>query len=441
MFVIGTQWVLALGTAPGDDTRRKGGAVGNGNEDLLAGRYLVGEVLGSGGAARVHRAWDTRLGRPVAVKTFRGVPDPVELQRFDNEGHTMATLSHPVLVEVYDSGVDGSRPYIVLQLIEGRTLRNRIADGPLPVAETARLGGRLAEALAYVHAQGVTHRDIKPSNVLLDQDGLPYLTDFGVARLTGSRRITESNQMVGTAAYLAPEQVRGSDVDTPADVYALGLVLIECLTGVPEYQGSDIESAVARLHRPPAVPQHLPDELALLLTRMTALNPRRRPSAREVADSLAGASDPTLAEFDLLPWSDERYPTAPTRRLATAAPRRPFAMAAAGLVAVAGFAAWSVSGTAASVSPPAAVPESQTTTPTATTPTTTTTTPAPPVAPSSTTDQQAPPRTTAAPPPAAPDTTVVVVARDTAADNPNKGRQQSGRPVHAADPRKGKPDR
>ncbi|MGW5049531.1 serine/threonine-protein kinase [Actinokineospora sp. NPDC004072] len=275
--------------------------------ELIAQRYQLGELIGSGGAARVHRAWDTRLARPVAVKIFRGAPDGIDLARFGNEARTLAALSHPGLVDVYDAGADDP-PYVVLQLIEGRTLRERIAEGPLGTAETRRLGARLADVLAYVHGQGVIHRDIKPSNILLDAADTPYLADFGVARITGAERITASNQMVGTAAYLAPEQVRGAEVGPGADIYALGLVLLECLTGVPEYQGTDVESAVARLHRPPAIPPTLPDELVHLLSRMTSLVPHRRPTAAECAAALSDSPTEPLA----LPWSTE--PETPTRR-------------------------------------------------------------------------------------------------------------------------------
>ncbi|MGX7826241.1 serine/threonine-protein kinase [Actinokineospora sp. 24-640] len=352
--------------------------MGHVDGELLAGRYLMGEVLGSGGAARVNRAWDTRLDRAVAVKTFRGVPDTVELRRFDNEIRTLATLSHPGLVEVYDSGMNGRRPYVVLELIEGGTLRDRIAEGPLSPAETARLGGRLAEALAYVHEQGVTHRDVKPSNILLDAGGRPHLVDFGVARLLGSEHITASNQMVGTAAYLAPEQVRGDVVDTRADIYALGLVLLECVTGLPEYQGGDVESAIARLHRPPAIPPDLPPVMVRLLALMTALSPARRPTARACAEALERVPAPadTRVELDFFPWADDAWPDATWSdagglddrelddkgakdsaggRAGAPARRRPLA-AALGLVAAAAITVWGVAGSVHSEMPTSAVP-------------------------------------------------------------------------------------
>ncbi|RDI34428.1 serine/threonine-protein kinase [Lentzea flaviverrucosa] len=253
---------------------------------LLSGRYEVGELLGAGGMADVYRAWDTRLRRHVAVKLFRPGSDTADDKRFENEIRTLASLSHPGLVHVHDAATDDDSPFVVLQLVEGRTLRDRIVDGPLPVEEGRRLGAELADALAYVHAHGVVHRDIKPSNVLLDHHDRPHLADFGLARLIGATRLTRADQLVGTAAYLAPEQVRGEEIHHAVDIYALGLVLLECLTGQREYQGSEIEAAVARLHRQPAIPDELPEDLRRLLTLMTSLSPRRRPTAAQCAHAL-----------------------------------------------------------------------------------------------------------------------------------------------------------
>jgi serine/threonine protein kinase len=258
---------------------------------LLADRYRLGRVLGSGGMGDVHRAWDTRLGRFVAVKVFRASLDAVSARRFDGEARTLAALSHPGLVSVFDAGTDGDSTFLVLQLVDGRTLHNRIGDGPLSPEEVRSLGAHLADALAYVHAHDVVHRDVKPSNILLDADGDAYLADFGLARLTGATRLTGTGEMMGTAAYLAPEQVRGKDLGCPVDVYALGLVLLECLTGHREYEGGEVESAVARLHRPPDIPEDLPPDLARLLTRMTALTPRRRPTALQCAQLLRAGAD------------------------------------------------------------------------------------------------------------------------------------------------------
>ncbi len=247
--------------------------------DLLAGRYRLAEVIGIGGMAQVYRARDRALDRFVAVKVFRRDSDLADRRRFDAEVRILRSLDHPGLVPIHDSGIHDTHSFLVLGLVDGPTLRHAIADGPLPLERVRRLGANLADALACVHGNEIVHRDIKPSNILLTRDDRAVLADFGLARLLGSPRLTSSSRMTGTAAYLAPEQVAGVEVGCPADIYALGLVLLECLSGKPEYEGTDIETAVARLHRPPAVPRDLPDDLVRLFSLMTALAPRRRPDA------------------------------------------------------------------------------------------------------------------------------------------------------------------
>ncbi|MFT7841728.1 protein kinase [Saccharothrix sp. BKS2] len=265
-------------------------------ETLLAGRYRLDRLIGCGGMADVHRAWDLELGRAVAVKVFRPGDDLTAGRRFDNEARVLAGLSHPGLVPVHDAGRDQGLAFVVLALVEGGTLRDRLAAGPLVPDEVRALGVRLAEALEHVHSCGVVHRDVKPSNVLVDTAGTAYLADFGLARLVDATRLTRADQIVGTAAYLAPEQVRGGPTGPAADVYALGLVLLECLTGRREYDGGEIEAAVARLHRAPHVPADLPPDLAELLRRMTATDARDRPTAAECARALiAGATFPGAA--------------------------------------------------------------------------------------------------------------------------------------------------
>ena len=290
------------------------------SDELLADRYRLDGILGAGGMAEVHRAWDTRLRRFVAIKLFQLGTDAVARRRFDNEIRTLACLSHPGLVSVYDAGTSDRTAFVVLQLVNGLTLHDRINRGPLSPAETRRVGARLADALAYVHALGVVHRDVKPSNILLDSKGNAYLADFGLARLTSSTHLTQTGQLVGTAAYLSPEQVRGGEIGGAADVYALGLVLLECLTGQREYQGTEVEAAVARLHRPPAVPRDLPADLVRVLSLMTSLSPRRRPSAVECARILrdeagsaaipAAVVDQDEVEDD---WIEQHAALAPTR--------------------------------------------------------------------------------------------------------------------------------
>ncbi len=261
---------------------------------VLAGRYVLGDLLGKGGMGEVRRGWDRVLGRPVAVKLVRGESEA--LRRFGHEVRVLAGLDHPGLVPVFDAGADGPVSFVVMRLIEGRTLREELESGPLGLERVRELGIALAEALDHVHARGVVHRDVKPGNVLLDRDGRPHLADFGLARRLDTPHLTRSNRIMGTAAYLAPEQVRGEEVSAATDVYALGLLLLECLTGRREYPGGTADAAVARLHRPARIPSDLPDDLTRLLALMTSLVPRRRPTALACAHALRHRETPTAVD-------------------------------------------------------------------------------------------------------------------------------------------------
>ncbi|WP_225978562.1 serine/threonine-protein kinase [Gandjariella thermophila] len=289
---------------------------------MLGGRYRLGAPLGAGGMAVVHRGLDTRLQRVVAIKVFRTDADGAGQRRFDEEARLLASLEHPGLVTVFDAGMQDGCAYLVMQLINGHTLREEIAHGPLPAVRVALLGARIADTLTHVHSRDVVHRDVKPSNILLDADGRPYLADFGISLLAGGNRLTSSNKLIGTVGYLAPEQVRGQTIGPAADVYALGLVLLECLTGRPEYVGGDVEAAVARLSRPPHVPDTVPEALGRLLRAMTDGRPELRPDAAGCAEALATALDalsrgtgypaaPAGADVPTRPV--DRYPARPVR--------------------------------------------------------------------------------------------------------------------------------
>ncbi|MBC7373196.1 MAG: serine/threonine protein kinase [Frankiales bacterium] len=254
---------------------------------VVADRYLLTALLGRGGTAEVWRADDRALGRSVALKLVT-VPTDESAARAGEEARLLAKLSHPGLVPVYDAGTDErDRPWVVMELVEGETLSDTIKRGPISPQRSAQIGRSVAEALAYVHAQGLLHRDVKPGNVLMGEDGRVRLTDFGIARLVDAARVTSTGMMVGTASYLAPEQVAGEPVGPPADVYALGLVLLECLTGQREYAGSTVEVALARLQRQPSVPASLPDGWPGLLQAMTAREPAARPTPGAAAEELA----------------------------------------------------------------------------------------------------------------------------------------------------------
>jgi eukaryotic-like serine/threonine-protein kinase len=251
---------------------------------VVAGRYRLAGPLGQGAMANVYRAMDDRLDRDVAVKLFHSGQDAAVRARFGAEAQALARLSHPGLVSIFDAGVEGDRPYLVMQLVDGESLRDRLLAGPLNSDDVVLLGARLATALAHVHRNGIVHRDIKPSNIVLDSNSSPHLADFGIALLLDAARMTGSNEIMGTAAYLAPEQILGADVGAEADVYSLGLVLLECLTGELEYPGvSKVESALARLHRSPRMPEDISPVLGELLTAMTARDATDRPTSGDCA--------------------------------------------------------------------------------------------------------------------------------------------------------------
>jgi serine/threonine protein kinase len=292
---------------------------------LLDGRYRLGERLGGGAVAEVFRGFDERLQRPVAVKLFRG--DAAEqLQRHEAEMRTLASLEHHSLVSVYDAGEDHSRPYLVMQLVEGDTLGDELRRGPMEPERAARYGAALADALGYVHAQGFVHRDVKPANVLIAADGRVHLADFGIARLVDSAHVTRTGEVLGTPAYFAPEQVSGEPVGPAADIYALGVMLLECLTGRRPFEGTAMEVAMARLSRDPEVPATLPSGWRTLLPAMTARVPAQRPTAGQVADALrAIAAGEDVDRTVVMPRAAAATATQvlPATAVVTQAPRQP----------------------------------------------------------------------------------------------------------------------
>ncbi|MCU1595918.1 MAG: serine/threonine protein kinase [Frankiales bacterium] len=253
---------------------------------FIGGRYRLDELIGRGGTAEVWRATDTSLDRTVALKLVT-VPADESSARAADEARTLARLSHPSLVQVFDAGTDTSgRPWVVMELVQGETLADAIRRGPLAVRTINEIGLAVAEALDHVHSQGLVHRDVKPANVLMGRGGKTKLTDFGISKLVDAAKVTSTGFMVGTASYLAPEQVTGEPVGPPADIYALGLVLLEALTGQREYEGPAVEAAMARLHRPPTMPQAVPPSWVPLLTQMLAREPAARPTAAATARGL-----------------------------------------------------------------------------------------------------------------------------------------------------------
>ena len=230
----------------------------------------------------------------MAVKALsRG--EPVDRQRFDREARVLAGLTHPGLVAVSDAGEEEDDAlFMVLELIDGPTLSARLADGPMAGDEVRKVGGDLAATLAYVHSQGIVHRDIKPSNVFFDGTNRVRLGDFGIARLDDTTALTQTDTAIGTAAYMAPEQIEGRSATDRSDVYALGLVLLECLTGRHPFPGPAPASALARLSSDPEVPDDLPAPWPARLRSMTDRDPSRRPDAATVALTL-GDEAPAVA--------------------------------------------------------------------------------------------------------------------------------------------------
>ncbi|OAE01138.1 serine/threonine-protein kinase [Arthrobacter sp. OY3WO11] len=291
--------------------------------EVLGGRYRLGEVIGRGGMSSVYCARDENLGRDVALKLFAPqAPDADELKRQEAEIQLLATLNHPGLVTLFDAGIDTRipdepRPFLTMELVEGQDLRARIRHSTVPLEELAVIGAGIADALAYVHGLGVIHRDIKPGNILLVQirpgEPLrPKLTDFGIARIVDATRLTATGTMVGTAAYLSPEQALGKPLGPSTDIYSLGLVLLECIKGTVEYPGSAVESAVARLHRAPELPEDLPAEWADLIRSMTAIEPLERPAAADIESALRQALvSPASTPGELAPETTRVLPAMP----------------------------------------------------------------------------------------------------------------------------------
>ncbi len=263
--------------------------------ELIGGRYEVGSVIGRGGLSTVHRARDQALGRDVALKWLNAAPG--QRAHEDAELAILTGLDHHNLISVLDAGahtdlMGREKRYIVMPLVRGMNLQERLHGSRIAARNIAEIGYDLAEALEYIHAQGVVHRDVKPSNILLVDYGIDAararakLTDFGIAVAPGFERMTADGTTTGTAAYLSPEQASGEPVGPPTDVYAAGLVLLQCFTRAIEFPGTVVESAVARLSRQPRIPDYLPEHWRVLLSSMTARDPRDRPTGRELVSAL-----------------------------------------------------------------------------------------------------------------------------------------------------------
>ena len=277
---------------------------------LLGGRYEVGEMIGHGGMADVHLGFDTRLSRPVAIKLLR--PDLVRdtnfLTRFRREAQSAAGLGHPSIVAIFDSGEDPgvdatgaptTVAFIVMEMVEGQTLRERLDAGPLPPEEAARITESILAALAYSHRMGIVHRDIKPANVMLSTTGDVKVMDFGIARAIAdtAATMTQTQAVLGTAQYLSPEQAQGLPVDARSDLYSTGCLLFELLTGRTPFVG-DTPVAIAYQHvgqappRPSTLRPGIPDVYdAVVLHAMVKDRDGRYQTAAEFRADLVAARE------------------------------------------------------------------------------------------------------------------------------------------------------
>src|SRR5438067_2125660 len=270
-------------------------------ETVIAGRYRLHELLGRSGMSEVWRAEDLELGRDVALKLL--APD-ADTARFEREARAVASLGHPNVMQLYDYGEDNGRPYMVLEYVPGGTLEDRLASTkgkPLPDAETRVISAGMAAGLAHAHSRGVIHRDLKPANVLFDEEGRPKLADFGIARMAaGEGTLTEAGTVLGTAAYISPEQASGAPATSASDVYSFGVILYRMLTGRLPFESADPLTLVA-LHRdaePPPLRRSRPDAPALLESTATAAlakDPAARPRDGRAPLAALGvdAGDPT----------------------------------------------------------------------------------------------------------------------------------------------------
>ena len=278
----------------------------------LAGRYVLEAPIGRGGMGEVWRATDTVLGRAVAIKTIdlRSLRDESGAARFEREARATAGLSNPNVVTVHDSGVEGDTAYIVMELLPGPSLAERLAEGPLPVEEVVEVGRQVASALDAAHARGLVHRDIKPGNVAYAEDGRIRVLDFGITQLaesTDAQALTATHTVMGTAEYLAPEQALGGRVDGRADLYALGCVMFALLAGQPPFKGAT-PVATMMMHANDPVPDvrtlrpETPDWLADLVHALLAKNADDRPAgAAVVAAALTARESPAGAATTVLP--------------------------------------------------------------------------------------------------------------------------------------------
>ena len=287
-------------SAPESSERRPSGALAVG---ASLGPYVIVAPLGAGGMGEVYRARDTKLGREVAIKVLPEAvaQDTERLARFEREAHVLASLNHPRIAAIYGLEESEGRRGLVLELVEGETLAERVAAGPVPIDETLVIARQVAEALEAAHEKGIVHRDLKPANVKMTPDGSVKVLDFGLAKAlandpalsdvasspTLTAQATRAGVILGTAAYMAPEQARGRSVDKRADIWAFGALLFELLTGRRAFEGETVSDTMAAvLTRDPdwaALPAATPESVRRLLRHCLDRDVRRR--LHDIADA------------------------------------------------------------------------------------------------------------------------------------------------------------
>ncbi|MDJ0754871.1 MAG: protein kinase [Ardenticatenaceae bacterium] len=276
--------------------------------DQQIGHYLIEELIGKGGIAKVYKAYDERFKRHVAIKILNRHELDIELvkERFEQEAQIIAALEHHAIVPVYDFSEHEGRPFIVMRLMRGGSLRDRLVNGPLTIGTAAHIFERLCSSLDRAHDSGIIHRDIKPANILFDSDDVAFLADFGMARFT---QLTISGMIIGSPHYMSPEQSKGMRLDRRSDVYQLGVVLYEMLTGRIPFDGESIDSVLYQhVHEPPTpmrelIPE-LPQEIDLLVQQALAKDrDERLSSAGELAKRLRALSD-AVGASTVLPISN-----------------------------------------------------------------------------------------------------------------------------------------
>lgn len=296
------------------------------------GRYVLRERLGGGGGGAVYSAWDETLEREVAIKVFVPLPGASAdmMERFQQEARLTARMNHPNIVPIYDVGEEAGVFYIAMRRLSGKTLGDRLTDrGPLPQTEAINTTLPLADALFYAHQRGIVHRDLKPANALFDDENRPMLVDFGIAKAldAGNERLTMTGTTIGTPPYMSPEQAAGEEVDHRSDIYSLGILLYQMVTGRPPFQGNYPTIMRAHLYDPPPPPRSLRPDIHPDLERIILKALAKRPQDRfnnvaEMSDALKAVLRGDATRINLPPAVGGTL-SPPAPRVAPPPPPRP----------------------------------------------------------------------------------------------------------------------